>query len=185
MIRINLLPTKSKFKKEIFFVHLAFLGIFVLLSVAAYFVVLDASINKKIAHEEQYTTRLNTQIKSLESVIKKVEDFKKQKADLERKIKTIEQLNAQRTGPVYFMEEFSQILPEKLWVTSFKEEGKNLSLDGLAVDGPTVEEFVDELRASKFFPTVTLESVVMQNEGEKELQKFVIKCSVNYTPGGV
>jgi len=81
MIRINLLPTKSKFKKEIFFVHLAFLGIFVLLSVAAYFVVLDASINKKIAHEEQYTTRLNTQIKSLESVIKKVEDFKKQKAD--------------------------------------------------------------------------------------------------------
>lgn len=185
MIRINLLPTKSKFKKEIFIFHMIILGALSAISIALYFVILDASINKKISHEEQYITRLNTQIKSLDSVIKKVENFKKQKADLEKKIKTIKQLNAQRTGPVNFMEEFSKILPEKLWITTFKEEGRSLALEGIAIDGPTIELFVDELRESKFFTTVTLESVSQDFNDGKETQKFIIKCGVTYTPGGV
>ncbi|MCB1198115.1 MAG: PilN domain-containing protein [Deltaproteobacteria bacterium] len=185
MIRINLLPTKSKFKKEIFIFHMIVLAGLCVVSAVMYFVLLDAGINKKISHEEQYITRLNTQIKSLDSVIKKVDDFKKQKADLEKKIKTIKQLNAQRTGPVNFMEEFAIILPEKLWINTFKEEGRNLSLDGIAVDGPTVELFVDELRDSGFFTTVTLESVTQESSNGVNLQKFVIKCGVTYTPGAV
>src|SRR5690606_17162656 len=100
MIYINLLPTKNKLKKEIFFVQMGVLVLLILLSLGAYFMGLDASINRKIAHEDQYTARLNTQIASLQTVIKKVEDFKKQKAELERKINTIKQLNAGRTGPV-------------------------------------------------------------------------------------
>lgn len=184
MIYINLLPTKSKLKKEVFILHVIVLVLLCVISAVSYFLFVDSGINSKLNHEDQYITRLNTQIKSLESVIQKVENFKKQKADLERKIGTIQQLNDQRTGPVNFMEEFSVILPEKMWISSFREEGKNLSLEGLAVDGPTVEEFVDELRASRFFTTVTLESVNKQVLEGRDYEKFVIKCGVTYTPGG-
>jgi len=132
---------------------------------------------------------MNTQVKSLETVIKKVEAFKKQKADLETKIKTIKKLDAGRTGPVFIMEEFSEILPEKLWITTFKEEGKKLSLQGFGSDGPSVERFVDQLRESSYFTSVVLESVSQtpSPNGDKKnlMQKFEITTAVNYTPGKV
>jgi type IV pilus assembly protein PilN len=184
MIYINLLPTKNEFKKNVFFLQMGILVVLCLLSTAAYFLIMDISINKKIEHEDQYTTRLNTKIKALDSVITKVEGFKKQKAELERKISTIEQLNRQRTGPVFFMEEFSELLPDKVWVLSFKETGKKLSIDGFAMDGPTLEEFVDLLIESPYFTNVVLEKVDQSIEGQKELQKFSITSNVNYTPKG-
>jgi len=171
-----------------FLFNMFLLALFCLLAIGLYFGFLNRSINRKLAHEQQYITRLNTQIKSLESVIKKVEAFKKQKTDLEQKIKTIKKLDAQRTGPVFIMEEFSEIMPEKLWVTTFKEEGKSLSLEGFGADGPTIERFVDQLRESSYFNAVTLESVTQStspDEKKSTMEKFVIKTDVNYTPGNV
>src|SRR5262249_42480601 len=126
---------------------------------------------------------LNAKIGQLKSVIEKVDAYKAEKGELESKIAAIKQLNDQRSGPVKFMAEFAKIIPERAWITMFRETDKAVTLEGVAADGPTVAEFVDNLRASKFFSNVDLLRVEQVSEKGQNRQKFYINCNANYTPG--
>jgi hypothetical protein len=52
------------------------------------------------------------------------------------------------------------------------------------VDGPTVADFIDNLRGSKFFYNVQLIQVAQATENGKTVQKFSVTCLANYNPGG-
>lgn len=183
MIKINLLPTKQAKKKESTYLQLGVAGGALLLALIIA-VFLNQMVQRKLDNEQVVINDLNAKLNKLKSVIDKVEDYKKEKADLESKISAIKQLNAQRSGPVKFLAEFSSILPERAWVTGFKETEKQMTLEGVAADGPTVTTFVDNLRASKFFSNIELLRVEQVTEKGQNRQKFYINCSVNYTPPG-
>jgi type IV pilus assembly protein PilN len=183
MIRINLIPTKAARKKEgaIFqlVVGLAFIGI--ALGVCWW---VNRDIERKIEAERITQNDLNAKINQLQSIIAEVEDYKRKRRDLEAKINTIKDLNEKRSGPVKFMEEFGYVLPRKAWITTFREVEKQLTLEGSAVDGPTVADFIDNLRGSKFFYNVQLIQVQQAVEGTKVVQKFSVTCLANYNPAG-
>lgn len=184
MIKINLLPTKAKRKKDTTILQLAIAGMAVIVAVLFCFF-LNQMIQGKIENEQVTINDLNAKLNKLKSVIEKVEEYKKEKQDLESKLAAIKQLNDQRTGPVKFMDEFSRILPERAWITSFKESEKAVVLEGVAADGPTVTTFVDNLRGSKFFSNIDLLRVEQVTEKGQNRQKFYINCTVNYTPAGI
>lgn len=183
MIKINLLPTKQARKKESTILQLSIGGAAIVLALVFSFF-LNQMMQRKIDNEQVAINDLNAQLNKLKSVLDKVEEYKKEKQDLESKIAAIKQLNDQRTGPVKFLAEFSEILPERAWITSFKENEKQLSLDGVALDGPTVTTFVDNLRGSKFFSNIELLRVEQSSSNNQAQQKFFITCTVNYTPAG-
>jgi len=183
MIRINLIPTKAARKKESAILQLGIGGVALLIG----FIVcwwLNHGLVKEIEDERAEISTLNSQIAQLQTVIAKVSDYKKRRRDLETKINTIKDLNAKRTGPVKMLDEFTTILPRKAWVSTFREVGKQLTLEGLATDGPTVADFIDNLRASKYFYNVQLIQVQQEDSGGKKLQRFNINCLVNYIPSG-
>lgn len=183
MIKINLLPTKAAKKKESTFLQLGIAGgaLFIALIVAFF---LNQMIQRKLDNEQVVINDLNAKLNKLKSVIEKVEEYKKEKTDLESKINAIKQLNAQRSGPVKFLAEFSVVVPERAWITTFKETEKAMTLEGVAADGPTVTTFVDNLRGSKFFSNIELLRVEQVTEKGQNRQKFYINCTVNYTPMG-
>jgi type IV pilus assembly protein PilN len=183
MIKINLLPTKAAKKKESTILQLSIAGGSVGLALIFCFF-WNQMVDKKIQNEQVTINDLNAKLNKLKSVIEKVEEYKKEKTDLESKIAAIKQLNDQRTGPVKFLFEFSNVLPERAWVTSFKENEKQMTLEGVAMDGPTVTTFVDNLRNSKYFSNIVLEKVEQVSDKGQDRQKFYINCTVNYTPAG-
>lgn len=183
MIRINLLPTKAARKKETVYQQLV-VGVVALALAAAAAWFWNRGVDQQIAAEKQSIKELDQKIRQLQSVIAKVDDFKKKKRDLNKKIDTIRQLNANRSGPVKMLEEFTYVIPRKSWITTFREGGKQLTLQGVAMDGPTVSDFVDSLRASKFFRDVQLIQVTQVQQGGQKLQRYSINCRVNYIPGG-
>ena len=113
-----------------------------------------------------------------------MEDFKQKKRDLDQKIATIKKLNDQRSGPVKLLDEFTYMVPLKAWITAYREANKQLTLEGMAVDGSTVSDFVDNLRASKFFQDIQLIQVQQADVAGKKVQRFNINCRVDYTPPG-
>ncbi len=182
MIRINLLPTKAAKKKESTILQLGIAAVsIVLILILSFF--MNQMTQRKIDNEQIVINDLNAKLNKLKSVIDKVEEYKREKQDLESKISAIKQLNDQRTGPVKFLEEFSTIVPERAWITTFKETEKQLTLEGVAMDGPTVTTLVDNLRASKYFSNIELLRVEQSTEKTQSRQKFFINCTVNYTPG--
>lgn len=183
MIHINLLPTKAAQKKETVIFQLG-IGAAIVVVALLYAFMVNRSVQKKIDNEQQTINELNAQIKQLDTVIKQVENFKTKKRDLNRKIDTIKKLNDQRSGPVKLLEDFTYVVPRRAWVTTFRENGKQLTLEGTALDGPTVADFVDNLRSSKFFHSVQLIQVTQKSGGAQKLFQFSINLRVNYTPAG-
>ncbi len=183
MIHINLLPTKAAQKKETV-IHQLVIGAVIVIVAVLYAYTVNRSVQKKIDNEQQTINELNAQIKQLNTIIKQVENFKNKKRDLNRKIDTIKKLNAQRSGPVKLLEDFTYVVPRRAWVTVFRENGKQLTLEGMAMDGPTVADFVDNLRSSKFFHSVQLIQVTQTGQGPQKNYKFNINLRVNYTPAG-
>jgi len=181
MIRINLLPTKAAQKKETVIQQLV-VGVVVLALALGYCMVVNRDVQKQIDNENATINDLNAKIKQLNTVIKQVENFKKKKRDLNRKISTIQKLDDQRSGPVKLLEDFTYIVPRKAWVTVYREVGKQLSLEGNATDGPTVADFIDNLRSSKFFFGVQL--IQVQSDVSGKNVRFSVNCRVNYTPAG-
>lgn len=183
MIRINLIPTKAARKKEGAILQLSIGGVAILVGLGICWLI-NRNMEKKIEQEKVAINALNAQINQLQSIIRQVEDYKKKRRDLETKINTIKDLNAKRSGPVKLLEEFTLVLPRKAWISKFRENNKQLSLEGTALDGPTVADFVDALRSSKFFYNVQLIQVQQKSKGGKKEQSFNINCLVNYIPRG-
>ncbi|MFH1263806.1 MAG: PilN domain-containing protein [Pseudomonadota bacterium] len=183
MIRINLIPTKAERKKEgaIFQLIAGVIVIAVALVICWW---KNREMEKRVESERIVQNDLQQKINQLQAVIAEVEDYKRKRRDLEAKINTIKDLNEKRTGPVKFMEEFGYVLPRKAWITTFREMEKQLTLEGAAADGPTVADFIDNLRGSKFFYNVQLIQVSQGGEGGRTIQKFSVNCLVNYNPGG-
>ncbi|MCB0327504.1 MAG: PilN domain-containing protein [Bdellovibrionales bacterium] len=185
MIRINLIPTKAARKKETAIVQLgvALVGISFVCAVCLF---QNYRIQKKIEAEQIEINEIQAELKKLQSVIAQVKKFKEEKKNLESKIDTIKKLNTQRTGPVRFLQEFSEILPTRTWITTFKEVEKKLTLEGESVDGPAITRFIDNMKESNFFSDVELKKVE-QDKAEKDStgknQKFSVTATVNYAAG--
>jgi len=183
MIRINLLPTKAAQKKESVILQLVVGAVFIFSALVVCWWV-DRGKAKEVADVQTEINQLNEELRQLDTIIKQVEEYKRKRLDLNRKIDTIRKLNAQRSGPVKFLEEFGYVIPRKAWVSTFREVGKQVTLEGIATDGPTVSDFIDNLRGSSFFHNVQLIQVQQASHSGKKVVRYNINCRVNYTPAG-
>ncbi len=173
MVKINLLPIKSELRKKALVEHVTLLTLcIVLVFILSWFVQTSVNHQKEMLQQEVTATKL--EIKKLTAEAGEIEKFKQQKQELERKLDIITDLNAKKTGPVEVLDQLSLLIPEKAWITSLKNSGNTLVLDGSAVDNPTIATFMKNLQASPYFQGVDLE--VTQQQGINH--KFTIKCKI-------
>jgi len=179
MIRINLLPVPKVRKQEALIVQ-GFIGVavLVLVAVACYFV----SLQKKdaIVAAQQRNELMKRKIEELRAQVGEVEKYKKQVQTLEEQLGVIRALEKGRTGPVKMMDELTEIIPRKLWLSTFKEQGKRLNIDGFAESGMVIADFLDALKGSRFFQNPTLIGVSSSEQDGSTVHKFQITATVKY-----
>lgn len=179
MVTINLLPIKAELRQRALVEHILVL----IICLVATFVVLGfvqgaVKQQREDLHGEIAQTKV--EIKKLTAIAGEIEQFKKQRQELERKLEIISDLNTQKTGPVEMLDQLSIIIPEKAWIKSLNNTGHSLVLQGSAVDNPTIATFMKRLQASPYFADVEL--VLSQQEGPHH--KFTIKCKVQLPARG-
>jgi type IV pilus assembly protein PilN len=173
MVKINLLPIRSELRKKALIEHIALLGLCVtLIIILSVFV--QTSINNKKEMLQQEMTDTKLEIVRLTAQAGEIEKFKQQKKELEKKLDIIKELNAKKTGPVSILDQLSLMIPEKAWITSLNNSGNSITLDGVAIDNPTIAAFMKSLQASPYFQGVEL--VLTQKEATNT--KFTIKCQI-------
>jgi len=180
MIRINLLPTKAKEKARTLKNELI-VFLFFFAAALAVCMVVQKNINTKISNQKDQIAKLQAEINQYQADIQRVEEFKQKKADLNAKLNAIKDLDTRRSGPVKMMDEFSTIMPKKMWIMSFKESNKKLELDGVAVEGPVISDFLDKLRSSQYFEGAQLIQTQLTTQDGKPMQRFSIICQVKYS----
>ncbi len=182
MIRINLLPVKAAQKKEMLqgqmiVVALAMIVTVVLCVAASMYV--SGEIDSRQARIDQK----NSEILQLRKKIGEVNQFKKRQKDLRAKLDVLEKLKASRIGPLYILDALYEALPEKLWLTKFKEASGRASLSGIGVNEETVAEFMKNLESSEFFSGVELKVTKQIVQDKIKFQQFDLTCkTVNVKP---
>lgn len=179
MIRINLIPVPKVRKQEKLIIEAAVaLAAIVVVVVACYLyssgkqATLDA-----LAKENK---KIERQIAQLKAKVGEVEKYKQKLKTLRDQLAVINSLEAGRTGPVRMMDELTDLIPRKVWVTSFREKGRKVTIQGFGDDGQTIADFLEALKASKHFSGVDLSTVQSASQDSQDVHRFTINLNVKY-----
>ncbi len=178
MIRINLLPTKKIRKQLGIKQEILAAGLFLVLIV----IVLGLVWVGQTSKIGQLTTQKNQKqqkLDQLKKIVAEVEQFKKDKALYEQRIKIIKDLEAQQSGPVHVLDELSLNVPEKLWFQSMTLKGSALTISGSAFANISIVDFINNLKRSPYFQNVQLMESKLSGKGDIRVYNY--KLSANIT----
>jgi len=169
MIRINLIRGKRKKRRE-FDLGLGFLLVpLIVLAGTLYF---HSTVTGRIATLQQNIQKANADIARLKKEIGEVEKFKLRKAELQKKVDIISNLQRDRKGPVRLFEALSAAIPEKCWIDKLDLQGDRITLSGMALNNNTVANFMTALGQTGRFRDVSLGSAELSHAGGVKLVRF-------------
>ena len=178
MIKINLLPVRAERRKEFIRKQLSIAALSIFFAIAV-MGLLFLRIQGQLDTTESSLARTNKKIKQLAPVIKKIEAYKKQKAEISQKIAVIVDLDRYRLAPVVVLSDLNIQRPEKLWLTELKENNRHLAISGVAIDNETIVTFLNNLKQSIPLHNSDLKLLRSQNIQKLELKKFTIDCTLD------
>jgi type IV pilus assembly protein PilN len=185
MIKINLLPYRNERKKEIIVQQAVVASLPVILTLLI-FAGLWISNNARISSTESAIAELNQQIAACTLKMKEIDDYKSKKEILLKKMDVIKNLRKGKDGPVHLLDELATSMPGNIWLTSVKQKGMSLQLEGSALDNIAVSNYMINLEKSPYINNVDLKTIMDQSAGAKTraaaLKKFIITCTLTYTP---
>ncbi len=175
MIRINLLSVRAAQRKDQLRLHLIVLGLSLVL-VAGGCAAVYASMASKITAENEAIARTQDELNQLRRTLGEVAQYKKLQGELEGKLDVLAKLQSARSGPVRLLDELSSALPERLWLTSFRETGGSITISGVGLDERTVAELMRNLERSPFYSNVELRVIEQTTQGDQRLHRFDLTC---------
>lgn len=125
----------------------------------------------------QKVTAVKGQTSGLGKEIDAVKRFQEEKSKLDQQVDTIRKLSRERLQNVKAMSALQDIIPLKAWITDLRLEREKVSLNGFAIDGIVVSEFVKSLDESIYFKEVTF-TIAEATTSEGNVKSFSIKCSL-------
>lgn len=155
MARINLLPWRAERRKQRqkeFGVMLAFAA---LAGLALWFLV-NSYYNSQISGQEERNAYLQTQISQVDTKIKEIEELDRQKSRLLARKEVIEQLQANRSQMVHLFDSLVRTIPDGVVLTSIKQEGEKLTLEGRSQSNARVSTYMRNLEGSGWMTTPEL-----------------------------
>jgi type IV pilus assembly protein PilN len=167
MARINLLPwrvERRKLRKKEF---LTMLGLSALAGVVLWFL-LNMYYNNQISGENARNDYLHDQITQVDKQIKEIDELDKKKAKLLARKQVIEQLQANRSQMVHLFDSLVRTIPDGVILTSIKQEGDKLTLEGRSQSNARVSTYMRNLEGSGWMSKPDL-SIIEAKAGDPAL----------------
>ena len=159
MIRINLLPFRAARKKENIRrqVSVFALSLVLVVIVAAWF---NYFLAGKVSTLEKKISDTKAQVEKYNKINKEIAEIKKKLAILNKKIEVIKTLDLTRQAPVKLLDDMSRLIVDKqMWLTGIQEKNGSIRVTGIALDNPTVAEYMTRLESAKQYRNVKLVSI--------------------------
>jgi type IV pilus assembly protein PilN len=139
----------------------------------------------QLSEENAKIKQLQTQKTDLEQVKLQVEAFEKQKAVLQQRVNTIEQLQRDRTGGQELLDQIASTVSrtENLWLTSMVKKGNDMTLEGASASVNGVANFITALKRSGYFSNIEIKES-KQDDKATAVQTFNFQISAQITPPG-
>lgn len=138
---------------------------------------------QQLNKENAEIKRLTAQKTELEQTKQQVEAFEKQKAVLQQRVSTIEQLQRDRTGGQELLDMVANTVSrtENLWLTEMIRKGNTLSFEGESASINAVANFITALKRSGYFQKVEIKES-KQDEKSTTVQTFGFQITAEIAP---
>jgi len=181
MARINLLPWRVERRKQrqkefglLMMAALAF-GAIVAYGIVFYY-------DDQIAGQTRLNSILQTEITGLDARIKEIESLEATKSRLLARKQVIEQLQADRSKMVHLFDELVRTIPDGVQLTSIKQSGQRLTMEGISQSNARVSTYMRNLDASEWMTKPDLK-VIEAKSGNKALP-YVFTLEITLTKPG-
>ena len=163
MARINLLPWRAERRKQRQKEFGVMLGFAALAGVLLWFLV-NGYYNAQISGQNDRNAYLQDQIKQVESRITEIDELDRQKARLLARKEVIEQLQANRSQMVHLFDSLVRTIPDGVVLTSIKQVGEKLTLEGRSQSNARVSTYMRNLEGSGWMTKPDL-SIIEARDG--------------------
>lgn len=208
MIRINLLPIRKAKRQGAGQRQFLLMGLAILGSVGLV-VFFHLESTNELENVQRENTILQADVAKLKVELGDYDRVRAQREELLKQRKTIQSLEAGRTGPVFLLREMSEILSpgkgptfdrvtyeetlrrdpnagfsnwetKRAWLESYVEEKQHIRLRGAAKSNEDVAEFLKRLNSSVFFKEVNLDATAQAAKGAVKFVNFGLSATVVY-----
>jgi type IV pilus assembly protein PilN len=135
-------------------------------------------LNRDLDTRQQQIADAQREVEELAPIIAEVEEYKRNKVELQRKISIINDLKSQQKVPVRVMDEVSAALPSLVWLTRMDDKKGTLVIAGRALNTNAVATFIESLDQVEFFD----EPVLKNTQQRAGVYNFVINVKFTRPP---
>ena len=164
MARINLLPWRAERRAQ----RQKDFGVMIALSLLAgvllWFLV-NGYYNAQIEGQQTRNTYMDQQIAQVDETIKEIEELDRQRARLLARKEVIEQLQASRSQMVHLFDALVRTIPDGVMLTTLKQEGERMTLEGRAQSNARVSTYMRNLENAGWMANPRLSVIEAQPEG--------------------
>ena len=167
MARINLLPwrlERRKLRKKEF---LTMLGLSALAGVVLWFLI-NMYYNNQISGENERLAYLHDQITQVDKQNDEIKELDAKKSKLLARKRVIEELQANRSQMVHLFDSLVRTIPDGVILTSIKQDGDKLTLEGRSQSNARVSTYMRNLEGSGWMSKPDL-SIIEAREGDPAL----------------
>jgi len=118
----------------------------------------------------------------LQYVEAKLEEQRKARESLDRKITLIESLNAQRDLAPRLMDELSRRLPDWVWLSDVTYDEKGIQIKGRALSNNLIADYIASLEASPQIMNVNLVSSTQRTAQGDQYLEFSLRAVLEKKP---
>ena len=118
---------------------------------------------------------LKGQIAEMEKKIKEIEELEKVKANLLARMKVIEELQASRTAMVHFFDEVLNTLPDGVYIRTLKQAGTAVTIDGVAESNGRVSAYMKNIESSRWFAEPRLVVINTKDVNKRRQSEFQLR----------
>jgi len=127
---------------------------------------------------DEEIARAEVEAQQLRSVLAQVQKFETQRAMLQQRVTLIETLRKGQSLPVHLMDEVSKSLPDRVWLISMSQRGKDFMIEARATTLTSLSDFVQNLQTSGWFKPVELVDSAVTQTPQGDLVSFSIRATV-------
>ncbi|SET18225.1 PilN domain-containing protein [Thalassotalea agarivorans] len=184
MAYINLLPWREeaqKAKQREFFSLLALValsGIAIILAVSQFY-------SASISNQEKRNQFLTNEITILDSRIAEIKELNAKKAELEKRIRVVEQLQRSRNVGTQVLNEIAKIVPTGVYLISIEKEENTLQIIGKSESNNHLANMIREIDRSELFADPSMETITSDENNSRLLSEFRMRVRIRGLVGNL
>ncbi|RDS82553.1 PilN domain-containing protein [Dyella psychrodurans] len=178
MARINLLPWRAerrKIRQREFFMQLGAAALVAFGLMLFWWLWMDMRVD----NQNERNAYLQDQIKQVDVRLEKIKDLEKVRAQLLARKQIIEQLQANRSQMVHLFDELVKTIPASGRLTSIKQNGDQMVLNGVAQSNASVAEYMRNIETSPWMGQADLSKTENSHDASRMPYSFGLTVALS------